>query len=221
MALLLDGTVKAWGRNSHGQLGLGNTVHQTAPQPIPSLAGVVAVAAGKEHSMALLSLGTVMVWGRNGNSQLGLGNSVDRHSPQFIPCLNLNSNGNSYRLLISPFGAGAVGFTIPRNTEVSALGGTYYYFNAFSLDPLNTSAPGGGLWHGLHISQTDLIAWMNLATVGLPIAFGALGASGEATATVPVPPAALSGITLHGVSIALNPATTTMVADSDVSSYTF
>ncbi len=87
LAVLPDGTVKAWGSNSYGQLGLGNTSNQLAPQTIPGLSGVTAVSAGGDHSFALLANGTVMAWGHNNNGQLGLGSVTNHYSPQPIPGL--------------------------------------------------------------------------------------------------------------------------------------
>ena len=72
LALLDNGTVKAWGENGNGQLGDGRTNERsTFPVTVNGLSGVVAVAAGNEFSLALLSDGTVMAWGHNSDGQLG------------------------------------------------------------------------------------------------------------------------------------------------------
>ncbi|MEP7206505.1 MAG: hypothetical protein ABI920_06180, partial [Casimicrobiaceae bacterium] len=73
LALKLDGTVWAWGANDKGQLGLGSTdanPHAT-PVQVPGLSGIVAIAAGAEHSVALGFDGSVRVWGSNSDSQTG------------------------------------------------------------------------------------------------------------------------------------------------------
>ena len=76
LALLSNGTVVAWGDDTYGQLGNGaasaNDDAET-PVPVASLSGVVAVAAGGEHSLALESDGTVEAWGDNEDGQLGDG----------------------------------------------------------------------------------------------------------------------------------------------------
>ncbi len=87
LALLANGTVKSWGRNIYGQLGLGTTTNQLTPQVIPGLTGVTALAAGQMHSIALLSNGTVKTWGWNGNGELGLGHTTNQYAPQPIPAL--------------------------------------------------------------------------------------------------------------------------------------
>ncbi len=68
LALCSDGTIAAWGSNSHGQLGNGNTLVSSEPVAVTStgvLSGktIVAVAAGYLHSLALCSDGTVAAWG--------------------------------------------------------------------------------------------------------------------------------------------------------------
>ncbi len=57
LALMGDGTVRAWGSNNKGQLGDGTTNQRNAPVPVSGLSGAVAVAAGYEFSMALMADG--------------------------------------------------------------------------------------------------------------------------------------------------------------------
>jgi len=76
LALKTDGTVLAWGDNSFGQLGSGNTVSAATPQVVPGLSGIVQVACCGVVSYALKSDGTVLSWGGGdpvsyGGSQLG------------------------------------------------------------------------------------------------------------------------------------------------------
>jgi alpha-tubulin suppressor-like RCC1 family protein len=73
LALAPDGTVWAWGDNTFGQLGVGtsSTTPVTSPVQVMNLNGVVALAAGKAHSVALRLDGSVWSWGANGSSQLG------------------------------------------------------------------------------------------------------------------------------------------------------
>ncbi|MFE2917355.1 RCC1 domain-containing protein [Kitasatospora indigofera] len=71
LALLKDGTVKAWGLNDKGQLGDGTIVNATLPVTVAGLEDVKAVTAGDTFSMALLKDGTVKAWGNNDKGQLG------------------------------------------------------------------------------------------------------------------------------------------------------
>jgi alpha-tubulin suppressor-like RCC1 family protein len=86
LALLANGTVMAWGANESGQLGDGSMSGPdhcyketepvqcaTAPQPVPGLSEVEAIAAGQNFSLALLKNGTVMAWGSNQSGELGIG----------------------------------------------------------------------------------------------------------------------------------------------------
>jgi alpha-tubulin suppressor-like RCC1 family protein len=94
MALARDGSVYTWGRGDSGQLGIGPLPTVTfktqsarvmpyVPYPVrvPDLQGVVAIAAGNDHSMALLKDGTVRVWGSNKYGQVGDGSYTNRDRP--------------------------------------------------------------------------------------------------------------------------------------------
>ena len=70
LALLNDGTVRAWGSNSGGELGDGTTTNRPTPVPVSGLTGVTAVAAGNTFSLALLSDGTVRNWGSGGSTSM-------------------------------------------------------------------------------------------------------------------------------------------------------
>ncbi|XP_044538347.1 probable E3 ubiquitin-protein ligase HERC6 [Gracilinanus agilis] len=75
IALAQDSRVFSWGKNNHGQLGLGKTFpSQASPQWIKSLDGIplAQVAAGGAHSFALSLSGTSYGWGRNNAGQLAL-----------------------------------------------------------------------------------------------------------------------------------------------------
>jgi len=81
LALLSDGTIRAWGNNFSGELGDGTTIDSSAPVPVTGLTGVTGVAAGRDHSIALLSDGTVRAWGFNSSGQLGDGTTIDSSAP--------------------------------------------------------------------------------------------------------------------------------------------
>ena len=81
LALCSDGTVWAWGNNSHGQVGDGTTIFRTAPVQVLGLTDVTAIAAGWNHNLALKEDETVWVWGYSGLGQVGDGTNMTRTSP--------------------------------------------------------------------------------------------------------------------------------------------
>ncbi|MBN2128069.1 MAG: hypothetical protein JW741_01175, partial [Sedimentisphaerales bacterium] len=86
LALRNDDTVWAWGYNYDGQLGDGTTNYRSAPVQVVDgagglLAGMTAIAAGGEHSLALRNDGTVWAWGQNWWGKLGDGTTTDRSAP--------------------------------------------------------------------------------------------------------------------------------------------
>ncbi len=82
-ALLDDGSIKCWGRNAAGQLGLGNTNvvgdDESDLQTVNLGLGRTAesVTAGGSHVCARLDNG-VKCWGENGAGQLGVGDTDNR-----------------------------------------------------------------------------------------------------------------------------------------------
>jgi alpha-tubulin suppressor-like RCC1 family protein len=87
-ALLDDNTVKCWGINNAGQLGLGDTANRgdaanemgdnLAAVPIGTGRTIKSLGAGWEHNCVILDDDTVKCWGRNAESELGSGDSVTR-----------------------------------------------------------------------------------------------------------------------------------------------
>jgi alpha-tubulin suppressor-like RCC1 family protein len=91
-ALLNDGTVWAWGSDTHGALGQGTSVTSSAtPLQVKDtagtgfLSGVTAIAGG----MALIgNPGTIVTWGSNNHGQLGhgaVGGQSDLPAPLAAP----------------------------------------------------------------------------------------------------------------------------------------
>jgi hypothetical protein len=76
LALLGDGTVKAWGADVHGELGNGVLVPQVGcgclgPVSVSGLTGAQALAAGAIHSLAMTQGGAVQSWGDGSLGKLG------------------------------------------------------------------------------------------------------------------------------------------------------
>ena len=89
LALAANGQVWAWGYNAQGQLGLGNTANSQIPVQVLAasgnpLAGIVAVRAGGNFSLALAADGTLWAWGHNASGQLGDGTATNRTLAQRV-----------------------------------------------------------------------------------------------------------------------------------------
>jgi alpha-tubulin suppressor-like RCC1 family protein len=83
-----DGTVRCWGGNNYGQLGMQSpsTVRATR-EVIPGLRDVTQLASTDYTTCALLRDGTVQCWGRAQYGQLGDGSTADRFAPGPVPGL--------------------------------------------------------------------------------------------------------------------------------------
>lgn len=73
-----DGTVYGWGRNDHGQLGIGSTEDKRMPVFVSN--GMIPVIVG-ETVFALSADNILWGWGRNDSGQLGLGNTDEALRP--------------------------------------------------------------------------------------------------------------------------------------------
>jgi alpha-tubulin suppressor-like RCC1 family protein len=106
-AILNDGSLKCWGGNGDGQLGLGDTAARgndsgemgefLPPVNLGKGRTAVAVALGSNHTCALLDNATVKCWGLNDVGQLGQGNTTDRgdnpgEMGDSLPAVNLGTN---------------------------------------------------------------------------------------------------------------------------------
>ena len=82
-----DGTLWAWGVNTSGSLGLGNTTNYSSPKQVGALTTWLNVAGGYNSALATKTDGTLWVWGLNSNGQLGLGNITNYSSPKQVGSL--------------------------------------------------------------------------------------------------------------------------------------
>ena len=84
--ITLSGAVYMWGRNSHGQLGLGHQNNSLYPCEVKQLKHVRVrrLALGNEHSVALTDEGRIMSWGCGNYGQHGHGNKNNELLPRQI-----------------------------------------------------------------------------------------------------------------------------------------
>ncbi|NLG12435.1 MAG: hypothetical protein GX554_05370, partial [Elusimicrobia bacterium] len=73
MAIKNDGTLRAWGLNDKGQLGLGEGAgtQKNVPTKIGDDENWQFVSAGEYHTAAIKQDGTLWTWGCNDDGQLG------------------------------------------------------------------------------------------------------------------------------------------------------
>jgi alpha-tubulin suppressor-like RCC1 family protein len=86
-AVLDDSSVKCWGDNTKGQLGIGNTTSMgnganEMGDNLPTVnlgtgRTAIAIAAGALHTCAVLEDSSVKCWGYNNRGQLGIDNTTD------------------------------------------------------------------------------------------------------------------------------------------------
>jgi len=161
LALKSDSTVQAWGSNSIGELGIGNTEAAISkPTQIIGLSGVISIAGGNGHSVALNSDGTVRALGSNTNGQLGDDSTTDKTSPVQVKGEGGSGNlslGATYKVTLNSNGGNngtplvwvAPGAVMPRimppkrpgcvfggywNTSASSGGKQYYKPTGFSAN---------------------------------------------------------------------------------------
>jgi alpha-tubulin suppressor-like RCC1 family protein len=87
-AILSDNSLRCWGRNSDGQLGLGDTTARLAPSTSVDVGtGLIPrqVTAGLSHTCALFDEGIFQCWGGNEEGQLASGDTIGRTSPNQTP----------------------------------------------------------------------------------------------------------------------------------------
>lgn len=81
LALKSDGTLWAWGQNSSGQLGLGDTTARSTPTQVGANTNWKYISSGAGASYGIKKDGTLWSWGLNFAGKLGLGDTTNRSSP--------------------------------------------------------------------------------------------------------------------------------------------
>jgi alpha-tubulin suppressor-like RCC1 family protein len=106
------GVLYAWGSNTDGELGTGNTTYYSSPKQVGALSTWSLVAVGGNGSQEYFSIsttsnGTLFAWGNNKYGQLGLGNTTYYSSPKQIGALanwSTVSAGNYFCLAVKTDG---------------------------------------------------------------------------------------------------------------------
>jgi alpha-tubulin suppressor-like RCC1 family protein len=90
LALDRNGQAWAWGFNSDGELGNGNTTNSSTPVAVnmPSNTVFTQIAGGSYHAVTLDQSGNAWTWGFNASGQLGNGNNTASSSPVSVAISN-------------------------------------------------------------------------------------------------------------------------------------
>ncbi|MBN8459840.1 MAG: cadherin-like beta sandwich domain-containing protein [Verrucomicrobia bacterium] len=160
IALCEDGTLAAWGGNSSGQLGNGALAPNSLPVAVKRtgvLSGktVVALSAGRWHSLALCSDGTVAAWGLNSSGQLGIGTTTGNLVP-----VQVMFGGSLASKRVAEVGCGEV-FSVARFTDgsVATWGGSgYYQLGDGTTTPrlVPTQIPQTGVFAGKSVTRISV-----------------------------------------------------------------
>ncbi|MEN6349224.1 MAG: immunoglobulin-like domain-containing protein [Syntrophomonas sp.] len=170
LGLTGSGRIKAWGHSYYGQVGNGETITNCGtPVELSSLAGIVAVAAGANHSLAIMgSDGSVWAWGCNDRGQLGDGTNTSHSTPTKVPGLSgitaisatfrgdhslaVAGDGSVWAWGANDYGQLGDGTKTDRNTPVKVLG----------LDGVKIVAVIAGHRHSLALASDGTVwGWGN------------------------------------------------------------
>ena len=177
LAVASDGTCYAWGFNSAGQLGTGNTTKYSSPTLV--LGGnvfqqVISTSFGGNFSFGLTADGTLYAWGAGGAGQLGNGGITSRSVPVAV------SGGFKFKQISACSGGSwpsAYGLTL--DGELYAWGSNRYSTNVTGVlgdgtSILNRSTPtlvvGGYTFK--QVLLTSALYGLGLATNGILYAWG-------------------------------------------------
>jgi alpha-tubulin suppressor-like RCC1 family protein len=134
----------AWGANTYGNLGVGNTTDRSSPVAVLGSLTFAAIKTNKNHSggttyscLGLTTAGALYAWGDNTNGQLGVGDVTPRSSPVAVlggltfvdfgmtasSSWGITSTGALYMWGDNSRGECAVGDRVDRSSPVASVSG--------------------------------------------------------------------------------------------------
>ena len=95
--ILEDGSLYSWGKNSYGQLGVGDEVNRNTPTKVNLPGKIKKLITSSSASYAILEDGSLYAWGYNYYGELGVGSNEDKNTPTKVTAIN----GNIMDLIIN------------------------------------------------------------------------------------------------------------------------
>ena len=164
LALMPDGTLRAWGSNSYGALGDGTTNERNAPVTVSGISGVAQASTGQYHSLAVRVDGTLWGWGWNQDGQLGFESTEDRLTPVQLSNLRniVAAAGGGYHTLA--LDADGVVWAMGKNTYGALGDGTTQ--NRWTPQPVPGLPPivaiSAGMYHSMALDENGVVwTWGN------------------------------------------------------------
>ena len=150
------GSLYAWGVNTNGELGLGDTTPRSSPVAVLGGLKLAKVVTSPNNTLAMDQSGALYAWGKNDIGQLGLGDVTPRSSPVAVlggvVAKDIYSNGaDSFYALTeagtlyawgqNDMGQLGLGDVVVRSSPVAVLGGITFK-SLVDFCPGNKSAIG-------------------------------------------------------------------------------
>ncbi|MFW6079357.1 MAG: hypothetical protein ACODAE_07045 [Gemmatimonadota bacterium] len=80
-----DGDAYCWGRNSSGELGVGDDANRASPAAVASAVEFDRLGSGTHHACGIAADGAAYCWGRNHDGRLGTGTTeINRKTPTAV-----------------------------------------------------------------------------------------------------------------------------------------
>jgi alpha-tubulin suppressor-like RCC1 family protein len=176
------GGVRCWGANESGQLGNGTTTASDKPVDVTGLkSGVVAIAAGGQHTCALTGAGGVKCWGYNDGGQLGNGKNTYTATSTPVGVRGLASG-------VTAIAAGDAWVCALTSAGAVRCWGWNLYGQLGDGTSANTSTPVGvsGLASGVSAISANLVYACALTTAGHVKCWGSTTDNNPTNSNVPV-----------------------------------
>ena len=154
------GAAYCWGRNSNGQLGVGDTIYRTTPVAVAGGLTFASLTAGWSQTCGLTSGGAAYCWGSDSTGQLGDGSTTQHLTPVAVAgglsfasltaggyhTCGLTSGGAAYCWGLNSLGALGRGDTLSAVTPVLVTGGLTFASLAASLYQTCALTSGGAAY---------------------------------------------------------------------------